>query len=81
MCKGNEKKYSICLNVLFGGMHSQSIMITLFLTASLVFIVDSPEDIFNWLEGHVSLTENEEHLQLEGIVPLSQETWYGCQGI
>ncbi len=44
-------------------------------------IVDSPEDIFNWLEGHVSLTENEEHLQLEGIVPLSQETWYGCQGI
>ncbi len=35
-----------------------SIMITLFLTATLVFMLDISKLIFNWLEGHVLLSED-----------------------
>lgn len=48
-------------------------MITLLLTASITVILDIAKINFIWLEGDVLLSEDYEHLNLQGHVPVSQE--------
>ncbi len=54
VCKGKEK---IIYNLKYLGGGDPPIMITLFVTASLIFMLDFSKLIINWV-GHVHLSED-----------------------